>query len=70
VFLETERFIINNLNLDDLQFLAKLDSDPLVRKYLDGKVKTIDETREYLSENIESYWRLGLDDMLLGLKRI
>jgi ribosomal-protein-alanine N-acetyltransferase len=59
VFLETERFIINKLNLDDLQFLAKLDSDPLVRKYLDGKVKTIDETREYLSENIESYWRFG-----------
>ena len=60
MLLETERFIINKLNLDDLQFLAKLDSDPLVRKYLDGKVKTLDETREYLFENIESYCRVGV----------
>ena len=42
MYLETERLIINNLSLDDLQFLIDLDSDPLVRKFIDGKVKTID----------------------------
>ena len=36
MYLETERLIINNLNLDDLKFLTDLDSDQLVRKFLDG----------------------------------
>ena len=55
MYLETERLVINNLNLNDLQFLTDLDSDPVVRKLIDGKVKTIDETRQYISENIDSY---------------
>ena len=42
MYLETERLIINNLSLDDLEFLTDLDADPLVRKFIDGKVKTID----------------------------
>ena len=41
MYLETERLIINNLSLDDLQFLTDLDSDPLVRKFIDGKVKLL-----------------------------
>jgi len=45
MYLETERLVINNL-----QFLTDLDSDPAVRKFIDGKVKTIDETRLYISE--------------------
>ena len=59
MYLETERLIINNLSLDDLDFLTDLDADPLVRKFIDGKVKTFDETRQYISENIDSYLQLG-----------
>ena len=59
MYLETERLVINNLNLNDLQFLTDLDSDPVVRKLIDGKVKTIDETRQYISENIDSYLQRG-----------
>ena len=59
MYLETERLVINNLSLNDLQFLADLDSDPVVRKFIDGKVKTFDETRQYISENIDSYLQLG-----------
>lgn len=36
-----------------------MDSDPFVRKFIDGKVKTIDETRQYLFENIASYRQFG-----------
>ena len=39
MYLETERLVINNLCLNDLQFLTDLDSDPVVRKLIDGKVK-------------------------------
>jgi hypothetical protein len=45
MYLETERLVINNL-----QFLTDLDSDPAVRKFIDGKVKTADETRLYTPE--------------------
>ena len=50
MYLEAERLAINNLNLNDLQFLTDLDSDPAVRKFIDGKVKTADETRLYIPE--------------------
>tara|TARA_B110000090_G_scaffold193948_1_gene228641 strand:- start:436 stop:603 length:168 start_codon:yes stop_codon:yes gene_type:complete len=55
VHLETERLIINNFNFDDLTLLTEMDADPLVRRFIDGKVKTIDETRQFLSQNIDSY---------------
>jgi len=68
VYLETERLIINNLSLDDLEFLTDLDADPLVRKFIDGKVKTINETRQYLSENIDGYLRHGFGRYAVRVK--
>jgi len=68
VYLETERLIINNLSLDDLEFLTDLDADPLVRKFIDGKIKTIDETRQYLSENIDGYLRHGFGRYAVRVK--
>ena len=68
MYLETERLIINNLSLDDLDFLTDLDADPLVRKFIDGKVKTIDETRQYLSENIDSYLQYGFGRYAVRIK--
>ena len=68
MYLETERLIINNLSLDDLEFLTDLDADPLVRKFIDGKVKTIDETRQYLSENIDGYLRHGFGRYAVRVK--
>ena len=68
MYLETERLIINNLSLDDLEFLTDLDADPLVRKFIDGKVKNIDETRQYLSENIDCYLRYGFGRYAVRVK--
>ena len=68
MYLETERLIINNLSLDDLDFLTDLDADPLVRKFIDGKVKTINETRQYLSENIDGYLRRGFGRYAVRVK--
>jgi len=68
VYLETERLIINNLSLDDFDFLTDLDADPLVRKFIDGKVKTINETRQYLSENIDGYLRHGFGRYAVRVK--
>ncbi len=68
MYLETERLIINNLSLDDLEFLTDLDADPLVRKFIDGKIKTIDETRQYLFENIDGYLRHGFGRYAVRVK--
>ena len=68
MYLETERLVINNLNLNDLQFLTDLDSDPAVRKFIDGKIKTIDETRLYISENIDSYLQHGFGRYAVRIK--
>ena len=68
MYLETERLIINNLSLDDLEFLTDLDADPLVRKFIDGKIKTIDQTRQYLSENIDGYLRHGFGRYAVRVK--
>ena len=68
MYLEMERIIINNLCPEDLQFLTDLDSDPLVRKFNDGKVQTIDETRQYLSENIDGYLRHGFGRYAVRVK--
>ena len=68
MYLETERLIINNLSLDDLEFLTDLDADPLVRKFIDGKIKTIDETSQYLSENIDGYLRHGFGRYAVRVK--
>ena len=68
MYLETERLVINKLNFNDLQFLTDLDSDPVVRKFIDGKVKTIDETRQYLSENIDSYLQYGFGRYAVRIK--
>ena len=68
MYLETERLVINKLNFNDLQFLTDLDSDPMVRKFIDGKIKTIDETRQYLSENIDSYLQYGFGRYAVRIK--
>ena len=68
MYLETERLVINNLDLNDLQFLTDLDSDPVVRKFIDAKVKTIDETHQYISENIDSYSQHGFGRYAVRIK--
>lgn len=36
IFLETERLILRNLTVDDIDNLTELDSDPKVMKYING----------------------------------
>ena len=52
---ETERLIINFLASDDLDDLHRMDTDLSVRRYINGKASSLDETKKYLSENIISY---------------
>ena len=51
---ETEQLIINFLASDDLDDLHRMDTDLSVRRYINGKASSLDETKKYLSENIIS----------------
>ena len=53
--LKTNRLAIYHLCSDDLVDLHRMDSDLSVRRYIDGKASSWEKTKEYLSENINSY---------------
>jgi RimJ/RimL family protein N-acetyltransferase len=59
--IETERLILRELRITDLDGMFALDSDPEVHKYLGNKpVKTIDESREILESVINQYKERGI----------
>lgn len=59
--IETERLILRELRLSDLEGMFELDSDPEVHKYLGNKpVKTIDESRKILESVISQYKERGI----------
>ena len=55
----TKRLTINDLCLDDVLDLHRMDTDLRVRQYIDGKASSLEKTKEYLAENIVSYRENG-----------
>jgi len=54
--IETERLLMRPLNMNDVDALYKLDSDPLVMKYLGNRpVKNLDEVNFYLKTILRQY---------------
>lgn len=59
--IETERLILRELRLSDLEGMFELDSDPEVHKYLGNKpVKTIEESQKILESVINQYKERGI----------
>jgi len=59
--IETERLILRELRITDLEGMFELDSDPEVHKYLGNKpVKTIDESYKILESIINQYKERGI----------
>lgn len=59
--IETERLILRELRLTDLEGMFELDSDPEVHKYLGNKpIKTIEESQEILEGVILQYKERGI----------
>ncbi len=60
-YIETERLILRELRLTDLEGMFELDSNPEVHKYLGNKpVKTINESHEILRSVINQYRERGI----------
>jgi len=59
--IETERLLLRELRLTDLDGMFELDSDPEVHKYLGNKpVKTIDESQKILESVLTQYKERGI----------
>lgn len=59
--IETERLILRELRLTDLEGMFELDSSPTVHKYLGNKpVKTIEESKTILESVINQYQERGI----------
>jgi len=59
--IETERLILRELRLSDLDGMFELDSNPLVHKYLGNKpVKTKKESRQIIESVLKQYQERGI----------
>jgi RimJ/RimL family protein N-acetyltransferase len=59
--METERLILRELRVSDLEGMFELDSNPLVHKYLGNKpVKTKDESLKIIKSVINQYHERGI----------
>ena len=59
--IETERLLLRDLRLTDLEGMFALDSDPEVHQYLGNKpVKTIDESQKILESVLRQYKERGI----------
>ena len=52
MLLETSRLIIEHFNNSDVPVWAKIENDGDVRRFVDGKVLSFEEAREYVDINI------------------
>jgi len=59
--IKTERLLMRPLNMNDADALYKLDSDPLVMKYLGNRpVSNLDEVNVYLKSILKQYETYGI----------
>ena len=53
--LETERLLIEPLTYQDLDALATVEADSLVRRYIDSKTMTRHKVADYIDAMLRSY---------------
>jgi ribosomal-protein-alanine N-acetyltransferase len=67
VICETSRLIVRPTTIDDVEFLAALNTDPVVCRFLGG-VKTPDQSRQKIDEAIEHQRLVGFSRWTVLLK--
>ena len=69
MLLETNRLIIEFFNTNDISDWAKIERDADVRRFVDGKVLSIDKAGEYIQMNIRQYQTHGYGRYAVRLKQ-
>ena len=68
MLLETNRLIIEYFNTNDISDWAEIESDADVRRFVNGKVPSLEETGEYVEMNIRQYQTHGYGRYAVRLK--
>ena len=68
MLLQTNRLIIEHFNDSDISDWAKIESDPEVRRFVDGKVLSFEEAKKYVEMNIRQYKKTGYGRYAVRLK--
>mgnify|MGYP001202110336 FL=1 len=68
MLLKTNRLIIEYFNTSDISDWAKIESDADVRRFVDGKVLSLQEAGEYIKMNIRHYQTHGYGRYAVRLK--
>ena len=55
MLIETSRLIIEHFNKNDIHDWAKIENDPDVRRFVNGKALSFEEASEYVIMNILRY---------------
>ncbi|WP_430510440.1 GNAT family N-acetyltransferase [Gottfriedia solisilvae] len=67
MILQSERLSIRMLNLEDLEQLHKLQSNPNVMKYITNRPKSLEETEKELYKIVTSYDENQIDFLVLAV---
>ena len=54
-----QQLIIEHFKDTDILYWAKIENDADVRRFVDGKVLSFDESRKYVEMNIRQYLKTG-----------
>ena len=68
MLLQTNRLIIEHFKDSDIFDWAEIESDADVRRFVDGKVLSFDESRKYVEMNIRQYLETGYGRYAVRLK--
>ena len=68
MLLKTNRLIIEHFKDSDISDWAKIESDANVRRFVDGKVLSFEEARDYVEMNIRQYQKIGYGRYAVRLK--
>jgi ribosomal-protein-alanine N-acetyltransferase len=67
--IETERLLLRRIAVEDLPFYARIHSDPDVARYIShGNPRTVEESRIWLEQVLQSYETVGLGQLAVTLK--
>ena len=68
MLLQTNRLIIEHFKDSDIFDWAEIESDADVRRFVDGKVLSLDESRKYIEMNNRQYLETGYGRYAVRLK--
>ena len=66
---ENEKLFIEKFKKSDISEWSKIESDPKVRHFVDGKKQTYKQSEEYIKKNILSYDNNGFGRYAVRLKK-